>query len=193
MPGHPRITIRLTPALEALVSDHVRQGSRVSDIVREALEAYLGACPTPRQTQATAASASASVLSDTLMDTVSDVVSAHVSDMSARLSAMVSDVSDIRERLGQLEARLAGLSDTGRQPRPHRRNQPPPAGDRPTRPAPLEAYDGDRAYARMQALQAQGRSLAQIAAQLTAEGLRTRHGKAWHKSTVAYVLKTHGR
>jgi hypothetical protein len=55
------------------------------------------------------------------------------------------------------------------------------------------AYDADAAYARMQALQAQGLSLAQIAAQMTAEGRRTRHGKPWHKSTVAYVLKTHGR
>lgn len=55
------------------------------------------------------------------------------------------------------------------------------------------AYDPDVAFARMRALQAQGMSLAQIAAQLDAEGLRTRHGKAWHKSTVAYVLKTHGR
>jgi hypothetical protein len=45
----------------------------------------------------------------------------------------------------------------------------------------------------MQALQTQGLARAQIAAQMTAEGLRTRHGKPWHKSTVAYVLKTHGR
>jgi Arc/MetJ-type ribon-helix-helix transcriptional regulator len=44
MPSSPRITIRLTPALEALVSARVRQGSSVSDIVRKALEAYLGAC-----------------------------------------------------------------------------------------------------------------------------------------------------
>jgi predicted transcriptional regulator len=58
---------------------------------------------------------------------------------------------------------------------------------------PASAYDADAAFARMQALQAQGLTLAQIAAQLTAEGWRTRHGKPWHKSTVAYVLKTHGR
>jgi hypothetical protein len=45
----------------------------------------------------------------------------------------------------------------------------------------------------MQALQTQGLSLAQIAMRLTAEGLRTKHGRPWHKSTVAYVLKTHGR
>jgi hypothetical protein len=55
------------------------------------------------------------------------------------------------------------------------------------------AYDADRENARMQALQTQGLARAQIAAQMTAEGLRTRHGKPWHKSTVAYVLKTHGR
>src|SRR5262252_8407265 len=69
--------------------------------------------------------------------------------------------------------------------RPAARTRQPAAADR--------AADADAAYARMQALQPQGLSLAQIAAQLTAEGLRTRHGKPWHKSTVAYVLKTPGR
>ena len=38
MPPSARITFRLTTALEALVSDRVRQGTLVSDIVREALE-----------------------------------------------------------------------------------------------------------------------------------------------------------
>jgi hypothetical protein len=182
MPGHPRITIRLTPALEALVSARVRQGSSVSDIVREALEAYLGACPT----ESAAASASAVTASAFQMDQMSDVVSAKLSDaladVSARLSASVSDASDMRERLELLEQRIEELSARGR-PRPTPRpTVPPPTG-----------YDADAAYVRMQALQAQGRTLAQIAAQLTAEGLRTRHGKPWHKSTVAYVLKTHGR
>jgi len=45
----------------------------------------------------------------------------------------------------------------------------------------------------MEALHAEGRSLAQIAAQLTAEGLPTRHGKPWHKGTVGYLLKTYGQ
>jgi Recombinase len=36
-------------------------------------------------------------------------------------------------------------------------------------------------------------TLAQIAAQLTAEGMRTKQGRPWRKSTAAYVLKTHGR
>jgi hypothetical protein len=45
----------------------------------------------------------------------------------------------------------------------------------------------------MQTHQAQGWTLAQIAAQRTAEGLRTRHSKPWHTSTVGYILKTHGR
>jgi hypothetical protein len=44
-----------------------------------------------------------------------------------------------------------------------------------------------------QALQAQGMTLAQLAAQRTTEGLRTKHGRPWHKPTVASVLKTHGR
>jgi len=70
---------------------------------------------------------------------------------------------------------------TDTMPTPHGRRAAPPT----------TAYDPDAAYARMQTLHAQGQTLAQIAAQLTAEGIRTRHGQPWHKSTVAYLLKTH--
>ena len=55
------------------------------------------------------------------------------------------------------------------------------------------AYDPEAAYARMQALQAQGLTLAQIAATLTAEGVPTKQGRGWHKSSVNYLLKTRGR
>jgi Arc/MetJ-type ribon-helix-helix transcriptional regulator len=190
MPGSPRITIRLTPALETLMSARVRQGSSVSDIVRQALEAYLGTCRTESQTSTSPVSGNISGVSDELADNLS----ADLSDtMSARLSAIASDVSDIRERLAQLEVRLDALSASIRPPNVRQRVPHSSAVDRHPRPAPLGGYDVDLAYARMQALQGQGMSLAQIAAQLTAEGLRTRHGKAWHKSTVAYILKTHGR
>lgn len=85
MPTGPRITVRLTPTLEALVSDRVRQGDSLSDIVREALDAYLGGCQTSRQTPALSTS-----------DTV-----------SARLSDIASDMADIQQRLGQIEAQMA--------------------------------------------------------------------------------------
>jgi Arc/MetJ-type ribon-helix-helix transcriptional regulator len=89
MPPGPRITVRLTPALDALVSDHVRQGTSVSDLVREALEAYLGV----RQTPTRAASASAPTVADAVADAV----------------------SDMRERLAYLEQRVQDLSDSVRQ------------------------------------------------------------------------------
>jgi hypothetical protein len=104
MPPSPRITIRLTPALEALVSDRARQGTSVSDLVREALEAYLGIHQTPRPTHTTSASASATAAADTLADSMSD-----------SMSAAMSDVSDIRERLAQLEQRVEELSASVRQ------------------------------------------------------------------------------
>src|SRR5262245_21713402 len=97
-----RITIRLTPEIEALVSDRVRQGARVSDIVREALEAYLGARPT----QETSASACATSTATTGTDDVSDI-----------WSAMMSDTSDIRQRLGHLEQRVEALSASVRHSR----------------------------------------------------------------------------
>src|SRR5438105_2890292 len=99
MPPSPRITFRLTPALEALVSDRVRHGGNVSDVVRDALETYFGlrqtGCPTPGSSSSDRLSATQEAVSDTLSD---------------RVSTLVSDVSDLRERLGQLEARLNELS-----------------------------------------------------------------------------------
>src|SRR5262249_13536476 len=110
MPPRQCITIRLTPALDALLSASVGQGSSVSDIVREALEAYLGSRQTTRQTarqtQSTSAATSASATSDTMADEMADI-----------WTAMMSDVSDIRQRLGQLEQRVEELSDSVRQSR----------------------------------------------------------------------------
>jgi len=69
----------------------------------------------------------------------------------------------------------------------------PQATPQTKRSHPAGGYDPAAAYARMQALQAQGQTLAQIAATLTAEGIRTKQGRPWHKSTVSYLLKTFGR
>ena len=102
MPPSARITFRLTKALEALVSDRVRQGAPVSDIVREALEQYFGVRQTDRQTNEALLSDRTLPVSDTLPDVVS-ALSATVSDM--RLV-----VSDIRDRLEHFEARLDTLS-----------------------------------------------------------------------------------
>jgi len=96
MPIGPRITVRLTPPLAALVKGRVRQGESLSDIVREALDAYLGACPTPRLTPAHASSDSAGKAEAPRSDTLSDIV--------ARMAAMASDVSDIQARLARLES-----------------------------------------------------------------------------------------
>lgn len=173
MPPSPRITFRLTPALEALVSDRVRHGGNVSDIMRDALETYFGLRPTSRLTSTGSIAGMLSAPHKGMSDDVS-------ASMSASMSAM-------QERLGQLEARLDELSASVR---PRQTSRPT---KRPTPQPQITTYDPDAAYARMQALQAQGLSLAQIAAQLDTEGISTRHGQPWHKSTVAYALKTHGR
>jgi len=93
----------------------------------------------------------------------------------------------MRERLAQLEQRVEDLS-ARRRPRLTSRLTP-----RPTPPPQRTDYDAAAAVARMQALQAEGLSLAQIAAQLTAEGIPTRHGQPWHKGTVGYLLQAHRR
>jgi hypothetical protein len=63
----------------------------------------------------------------------------------------------------------------------------------PPRPKPRGTPDVDAVHRRMQTLQSEGLTLAQIAARLTQEGFRTQRGRPWHKSTVSYVLRTHGR
>ncbi len=197
MPSSHRITIRLTPALEALMSDRVRQGSSVSDIVREALEAYLGVRPTARlterPTQSTSASASTSVVSGTMSVSMSDVLSAMLSDIvSDAMSASVSDVADIRERLAQLEQRVEALSASVRQS--SMLSDMPGDTGTPAQPSPqlLGTYDPRAAATRMQELRRQAFTLTQIAAQLTAEGVPTRYGLPWEHSSVRYVLKRYG-
>jgi Recombinase len=70
---------------------------------------------------------------------------------------------------------------------PQPRRMPPAAGP------PRTPSDVDAAYQRMRVLQQQGFSLRDIAIQLDREGYRTKQGRGWHKSTVSYVLRTHGR
>jgi Arc/MetJ-type ribon-helix-helix transcriptional regulator len=97
MPSTPKISVRLTPELQALLSDHVRQGRRVSDILRAALELYLGVQPLP----AVPAQAMGLEVSDRL------------SDLSDSLTALASDVSDSRTRLERLEAGTPPPSGVG--------------------------------------------------------------------------------
>ena len=173
MPPSPRLTIRLSPGLAARVAAHVGHGRSVSDIVRQALEVYLGGASSSGPTRPTPASDTRQPLADTPLP-LSDILS----DMSTRLAA--------------LEQRLAAIETASATVRQSPTRRPTPRQPRPTPPRP-GAYDPDAAVTRMQALQAQGLTLAQIADQLTAEGVPTKQGRGWHKSSVNYLLKTHGR
>ena len=117
MPESARITFRLTQALEPLVAERVRQGSPVSDIVREALEQYFGLRQPGGPPQGAVVSDSIAPVSDAL----SDVVSA----LSATVADMRLVVSDIRDRLEHFEGRLDVLS-AGVQHRPTPRLTAPP-------------------------------------------------------------------
>jgi hypothetical protein len=76
-----------------------------------------------------------------------------------------------------------------------RRSSTAATNRRDTTPAatPRTPLNVDVAYRRMRVLQDEGLSLTQIATQLDREGFRTKQGRPWHKSTVSYVLRTHGR
>jgi hypothetical protein len=166
MPPSPRYTVRLPPALDTLVQARVRAGLPFAVLIRDALSAYL-ADPMPTQ-----------------LPTPADI--AHT-------------VQNLQEQLDALGRRVAMLEQAPtprRQIRRHhadrRADTMPTPADTPRQPPP-GGYDPAAATARMQALQAQGLTLAQIAAQLTAEGVPTKQGRPWHKSTVNYLLKTRGR
>jgi len=122
MPSGSRLTVRLSPALEEHLSARVRQGERVSDIVREALEAYLGLCQTERPTER-----------PTPDTHTSDILS----DMSARLSALASDMADIQQRLGQIEVQMAARAA----PRPRPTPRPTPVSDTPPQEPPQGTFD----------------------------------------------------
>src|SRR5215467_1556646 len=89
MSDNSRLSFRLSPALQAALASRVRHDHRVSDVIREALEAYLEVRP-PECPPAPG-----------VPDTVSDMLS----DIARRLEALMSDMADLRERLTRLEAR----------------------------------------------------------------------------------------
>jgi hypothetical protein len=165
MPSSPRLTIRLSPDLAARVAAHVGHGRSMSDIVRQALEGYLGGVSSPGPTRPTPASDPPLPLADTL------------SDIHARLTAIEQQLAAIEQQLAAIDA----VSATVRQRQPPRPTPPP------------GAYDPAAAVARMQALQAQGLSLRQIATQLNAEEVPTHRGGPWGPSAVRYLLKTSGQ
>lgn len=103
-----KISFRLSPPLQTALTAYVRQHrGHVSDIMREALETYLGLRPTERPTAPAP---------------VSDM-----SDVMAKLTALVSDGADLRNQLAALDARETRPSRIRQRPTKH---QTP----RPTRP-----------------------------------------------------------
>jgi hypothetical protein len=166
-----RVTIRLTPDIYALLEARGSRGLPLAAIVREALIDYLTRQP------------------GTAMSP--DIPTATEASLAASLEDLRQQVAALSRRVDELAAQSRQTAASPRQPR-----QPSAASRVPTAPPTRQAAtppEMDTAYQRMQALRAEGWTLAQIAAQLTREGYRTRQGKPWHKSTVSYVLRTHGR
>jgi Arc/MetJ-type ribon-helix-helix transcriptional regulator len=108
MPQHPKISVRLPPELHALLLARVGHSGRVSDVIREAIETYLGcARPTDRPT--------ASALSDIVFA------------LSDKVDTLAAQVADMQTRLGQHEGQeTAPLPAVPQRPtpRPTRQQQP---------------------------------------------------------------------
>jgi len=162
-----RVMIRLSPEIYAQLAAHGCSGQPLAAIVRHALVQYLNRQPEqPEQP----------------VD-----IRAMVTTLNAHIHALQSQVRALTARVDALAApqQPQAAPEQPRAAHKQLRSSSPPL----PRPSP----DVDAAYGRMQALQAQGVTLSQIAAQLTAEGFRTKQSRPWHKSTVSYVLRTHGR
>jgi len=156
----PRITIRLSPELAARLTAQRGQGVPLSDIVRQALEAYIGGDVAPRPPRQTPLAD----VSDSLIQ-VSDTLSA----IGARLEA-------VEQRLTALEAVSASVG--------HRQTSRQTACPTP----PLEA-PRDPVLAQIQRWQQEGMTLRAIAAKLNAEGVPTRSGQGkWYQSNLSRLL-----
>jgi hypothetical protein len=130
VPPSPRYTVRFPPALSDALEAAVRQGQTVSDILRAALKTYL-ASPQPLTP------------SDSVSGTASDA-----SDTTRILSDVLSDTTDLRARLTQLEQQMEAVVASVRQrPTPH----PPRTPDVPPRP-PGTPYADARGTVRRQIL-----------------------------------------
>ena len=115
MPPSPRYTVRLPPALHTLVSDAVRQGQQVSDIIREALEAYFGVRQPPRPTTQSELSDTAVSSSDTPSDTLTDILADTLTRLAAleqRFATLEAAQPSVRRRPTQ----RASSSDTSAAP-----------------------------------------------------------------------------
>ena len=103
-----KISVRLDPELHALLLARVGQGERVSDVLRTALEAYLGPDrPTDRPT----------------ITPVSDTLSDKVSDLSDSVEALTRQMADVQARLAQLSGQESAPLPPVR-PRPTMRPTP---------------------------------------------------------------------
>ena len=116
MPSSPRYTVRLPAALDALVSDAVRHGQSVSDIIRGALEAYFAVRPTVRPTAHVDVSDETPPVSDKLADTVSDILT-QIAALEQRLARLEAPHPPVRRRQtpqpGVSDNRADTSSDTG--------------------------------------------------------------------------------
>ena len=114
----PRLTIRLSDDLLAVLTARVGQDTSVSDMVREALEAYLGVEPSQRPT-------SRQTFRRTRRQTTfpSSDSAPSVEEIVPQLAVILAE---FQQRLTQIEARVDALSDTHRSPVRQRRRTPQP-------------------------------------------------------------------
>ena len=124
MAERPKLSFRLTPEIQAALAVRVGQGQTASDVIREALEQYLGMRPTFSPTESPTA------------PQVSDLMSDALSDLSARVAALTTALLDIEARIERLEVREMPPQQAVRQQRTARPTPSSTGADREADTAP---------------------------------------------------------
>lgn len=112
-----QITVRVPPALEALLALRIRQGERLSEVVRRALEAYLG-------------------MRHATHPTDPHVPPPHLQDLHDRVMTLTAALAEAMRRLQDVEQRVDTLTSAD----PHRHAMPP----HDTPPASTALHDTSR-------------------------------------------------
>jgi hypothetical protein len=191
MPPSPRYTVRLPPALDALVQARVRTGTPFAMLIREALSAYLAdSMPTPADRPPTPRALTPADSADMV-----SVLGEQLAILRARVEALEYVLTQRRHPADRCADRPA---DTRADSTPigADRDADTPAEDADRAPTPADSqpstYNPTAAVARIQALRAEGLSLLQIATQLNAEGVPTRRGRPWRDGTIGWFLHHYG-
>jgi hypothetical protein len=197
--GRPKTKeyVTLMARVDVALADQVKRYAAlhrqpISSVIRDALALLMEEYPAEADRTGSHRLAAHEFLSDRYESPLDTLVG---ETDSAGLQAFMSDINEDGRIMSDINEEAGIVSDINRGATAEKlSNTHPvaPVADRHAVSALPTPYDPAVAVARIQGLKAQGQSLRQIAAQLTADGAPTRRGRPWDQSSVRYLLETYG-